>query len=42
MKDIMDIKDVANIEELENEYDLQKASLSPIPIGRMGRTVKKV
>jgi uncharacterized Ntn-hydrolase superfamily protein len=27
MKDILDIKDVANIEKLENEYDLQKASL---------------
>jgi plasmid maintenance system antidote protein VapI len=27
MKDIMKIKDVQNIERLENEYDLQKASL---------------
>jgi len=27
MKDIMDIKEVATIERLENEYDLQKASL---------------
>jgi transcriptional regulator with XRE-family HTH domain len=27
MKDIMDIKEVANLERLENEYDLQKASL---------------
>lgn len=27
MKDIMDIKEVANIERLENEYDLHKASL---------------
>jgi plasmid maintenance system antidote protein VapI len=27
MKDIIDIKDVENINKLENEYDLQKASL---------------
>jgi plasmid maintenance system antidote protein VapI len=27
MKDILNIKDVANIERLENEYDLEKASL---------------
>ena len=27
MKDILNIKDVANIDRLENEYDLQKASL---------------
>jgi plasmid maintenance system antidote protein VapI len=27
MKDILDINDVVNIEKLENEYDLQKASL---------------
>jgi transcriptional regulator with XRE-family HTH domain len=27
MKDIMEIKEVTNIERLENEYDLQKASL---------------
>ncbi len=27
MKDILDIKDVENINKLENEYDLQKASL---------------
>ena len=27
MKDILDIKEVANIERLENEYDLEKASL---------------
>lgn len=27
MKDIFDIKEVANIERLENEYDLEKASL---------------
>ncbi|MEN6353388.1 MAG: helix-turn-helix transcriptional regulator [Bacteroidales bacterium] len=27
MKDIMEIKEVVNIERLENEYDLQKASL---------------
>lgn len=27
MKDILDIKDVEHIEKLENEYDLQKASL---------------
>lgn len=27
MKDILDIKEVANIERLENEYDLHKASL---------------
>ena len=27
MKDIMNIKEVQNIERLENEYDLQKASL---------------
>jgi plasmid maintenance system antidote protein VapI len=27
MKDILDIKDIVKIEKLENEYDLQKASL---------------
>jgi plasmid maintenance system antidote protein VapI len=27
MKDIIDIKDVENVNKLENEYDLQKASL---------------
>ena len=27
MKDIIDIKDIENIERLENEYDLQKASV---------------
>lgn len=27
MKDILDIKDIERIEKLENEYDLQKASL---------------
>jgi hypothetical protein len=27
MKDILNIKEVANIERLENEYDLEKASL---------------
>lgn len=27
MKDIINIKDIANISKLENEYDLQKASL---------------
>ncbi len=27
MKDILDIKDVAKIDKLENEYDLEKASL---------------
>jgi len=27
MKDILDIKDIEKIERLENEYDLQKASL---------------
>jgi hypothetical protein len=27
MKDIMDIKEVESIKRLENEYDLQKASL---------------
>ena len=27
MKDIMNIKEIENLERLENEYDLQKASL---------------
>ena len=27
MKDIKDIKEIENIKRLENEYDLQKASL---------------